>query len=102
MRITVKRVGGYAGLEDMAQLDTSEVDPASASEVEQLVDGARFFDLPENPWPEDVGADLIRYDIVVAGDEREHTVAFLDDGNPEKAALRTLAERVLALGRSAR
>ncbi len=99
MRISVKRLGGYTGFEDSAELDTNEIDETTASEVEQLVHSAQFFDLSKTPWPEDIGADLVRYEIAVLGDQRGNTVAFADDGSPDKATLRTLAERIMAIGR---
>ena len=90
MRISVKRIGGYAGVsEEVASADTAILDPARAQQLEQTVRACRFFDLPPHVPGATVGADLFRYEITVTEGDRRHTVTFDEDG-PEIVPLRDL------------
>lgn len=98
MRIKVERSGGYAGIsEEVASIDTEQLDPPARDRIEQLIGETRFFDLP-NEAAGGVGADFFRYEITVADNGRQHTVAFADDGGPETEPLRKLVETVTAAG----
>lgn len=90
MRISVKRTGGFAGVtEELASVDTASLNRASALQLEQMVREARFFDLPAEIPGTTIGADLFRYEVTVTEGDRQHTVAFADDG-AEIAPLRRL------------
>lgn len=94
MEITIKRSGGYAGLEEEpARLDTDRLDETERAELERLVSEAGFFDLPADVSG-GVGADLMRYELTVREDGREHTVAWSEEGGVETEPLRRLAELV--------
>jgi hypothetical protein len=61
MRIEVRQQGGFAGLRPPPLvLDTSELEPATAAELERLATA-----LPEGNEPPPRGADLMRYDVTV-------------------------------------
>jgi hypothetical protein len=61
MRIEVRQQGGFAGLRPPPLvLDTSELEPATANELERLATA-----LPEGNEQPARGADLMRYDVTV-------------------------------------
>ena len=98
MNISVKRSGGFAGTtENLADLDTARLDPASAKEVDQLVRLIGFFDLPLVVSGGSPGADLFRYEIAIADAKRAHAVAFDDDDTPETEPLRNFVEALLRM-----
>ena len=88
MRISVKRSGGFAGLDERATVDTT-----NNRALEPLVRDARFFALPARLGAE--GLDFVLYEVEVVDGERRHTVTFPDDGSPETRALLRLARGVL-------
>ncbi len=96
MRITVKRTGGFAGLtENIADLDTTQLDSESSVKVAAKVDSIGFFDYPAvvaGP----VGADMYRYEVTVA-DGESHTVTFSENA-PEAAALLDLVQTLKTIG----
>jgi|RhiMetdeSRZDD1v2_1073273.scaffolds.fasta_scaffold69582_5 Emfourin len=93
MKVSVKRVGGFAGLtEEVAAVDTAQLDAAAAQQVEQIIQSVGFFDLPAAIAGDTIGADLFQYEITVSEGDRQHTVTFMDDESPETAPLRRLVE----------
>ena len=66
MQVSVKRSGGFAGLtEEVAAVETAQLDAAAAQQVEQLIQSVGFFDLPATISGGTIGADLFRYEITV-------------------------------------
>ena len=93
MNISVKRSGGFAGLtENLADLDTKQIDTAAAQRVEQLVQSLEFFNLPATISGGGIGADFFHYEITVIQNDRQHTIAFDDDDSPVTAPLRRFVE----------
>jgi hypothetical protein len=93
MQVSVKRSGGFAGLtEEVAAVETAQLDAAAAQQVEQLIQSVGFFDMPATISGGTIGADLYRYEITVSEGDRQHTVTFTDDESPEIAPLRRLVE----------
>jgi hypothetical protein len=94
MKVSVKRVGGFAGLtEEVAAVDMAQLDAAAAQQVEQMIQSVGFFDLPATIAGGTIGADLYRYEITVSEGDRQHTVTFgTDDDRPETAPLRRFIE----------
>jgi hypothetical protein len=93
MQVSVKRSGGFAGLtEEVAAVETAQLDAAAAQQVEQLIQSVGFFDLPATISGGTIGADLFRYEITVSEGDRQHTVTFTDDESSEIAPLRRLVE----------
>ena len=100
MKITVKRTGGYAGLtEDVAAIDTAQLDTVTVQRVEQMLESNRFFDLPAIISGDIIGADLPRYEITVTEGDQQHTVTFFcDDKSPEAAPLHGLVQTLSQMG----
>jgi len=94
MRISVTRTGGYAGEEQVATLDTSELAPDAAAEIRRAVESANLPALAQRGGGGTVGADVFRWRITVS-DGGERTVAFADDDHdPAVEPLRRLVETV--------
>ncbi len=99
MNISLKRSGGFAGLqENLANIDTAKLPASEAQRLEQSVQGLGFFDLPAAISAGGVGADFFRYEITVVQGERRHSVAFADDDSPATAQLRGFVETLIAMG----
>jgi hypothetical protein len=98
MEISVKRIGGFAGLtEQVAAVHTAQLG-AAAQQVEQMVQSIGFFDLPATISGGTIGADLFHYEITVSEGDRQHTVTFTDDDSPETAPLRRLVDTLTQTG----
>ena len=96
MKISIVRSGGFAGLtEALGDLDTAQLTPVQAREIEALVEAARFFELPGELPSDAVGADYIHYEVTVTDGTRHHAVRFVDDQSARSRPLTTLIERVL-------
>lgn len=96
MKITIRRTGGYAGLDEaVAAIDTSQLAPEKARQIEAAINKANFFTQPAHTG--EVGADMLRYEISVSDGARTHAIAFAEDGSPETAALHALVDEVSRL-----
>jgi hypothetical protein len=94
MRITLRKSGGYAGIEsEPVSLDTAQLGSEQGDELGRLVEETSFFSLPESVEG-DAGFDFFRYELTVTDDDHTHTVAFPADESTQTAPLRRLAERV--------
>jgi hypothetical protein len=94
MRISVRRSGGFAGIEEeVGALDTTGLAPEAREELERLVGETDFFALPAAVEGE-VGADQFRYEVTVEDEGRAHTVTFVGEGGDQAAALRRLVDAV--------
>jgi hypothetical protein len=90
MRIEVRQQGGFAGLRPPPTiLDTSDLDPTAARQLEQLANS-----LPAGNEP-GTGADLMRYDVTVSG----RTTTYHEPDVPE--AVRKLLRVARDAGRRA-
>ena len=72
MRIEFARSGGYAGIRLSRTFDTDKLPEEEARQLEQLVDAANFFSLPETL--QSAGADKFQYKISIERDGKAHTV----------------------------
>ena len=100
MRLELVRSGGFANLRVPAHLETSELPPEEAEEIEALVGQVDLEDLAERSPLRGPGADRFQYDLKVTRDEGEHRViASEGEVSPE---LRALIDRVLAHGAAPR
>jgi hypothetical protein len=91
LRISVRRSGGFAGIEEgLGAVDTEALEPAARERVEALVREADFFALPATV-EEELGADQFRYEITVEDGGRRHTVTFVGEGG-RAAALKRLVD----------
>jgi hypothetical protein len=96
MRIVFETSGGFAftaALGNPVTIDTTQVDPTAARELESLMRDARFFDQPaQAPPPPSGAADYLTYTITVQDGPRQHTIELTDPiGDP------TIARLVFAL-----
>jgi hypothetical protein len=80
MQISVRRSGGYAGLEEAWSVDTASLEPDLRAKLEASVSDARFFEQPTF-LAGDVGSDAFRCEITVKDGDRAHTVTFSDPGD---------------------
>lgn len=100
MRLDVVRSGGFANLRVPAHLDTSELPPEEAREIEALVGQVDLAGLAERSPLRGPGADRFQYDLKVTREEGEHRViASESEVSPE---LRAVIDRVLARGAAPR
>lgn len=100
MRLDVVRSGGFANLRVPAHLDTSELPPNEAQEIEALVGQIDLESLAQRSPLRGRGADRFQYDLKVIRDEEEHRViASESEVSPE---LRALIDRVLTQGAAPR
>ena len=77
MEIRISRSGGFAGLEEeLARLDTAELEPQQAAALQNQLDEADFFGLPSELPRSNVGADQFTYSITVSGDQEPGTVGW--------------------------
>ena len=88
MRFELRRWGGVAGLARLlASVDTSALPPQSAAELEQLLQAARFWELPSET-PGQPLPDSFSYELTVSDGTRAHAVAFdSSSASPELLAL---------------
>jgi hypothetical protein len=78
MKIYFKRSGGFEGRTTDITLNTNSLTPDESLNIKQLLDNAKFFDLPPKSSPPERGADYFRYKITVETNERKHTVETTD------------------------
>lgn len=82
MKIVFETSGGFAftpALGKPVTIDTSQIDPTAARELESLIREARFFDLPaQAPPPPSGAADYFTYTLTVEDGSRQHTIEFTD------------------------
>jgi len=82
MRVELQTEGGMAyfpGLNKPVVVDSDELTKKQAAQLQQLIDSARFFDLPAASRSLPKGAaDMRRYTITVADGRRRRTVRLND------------------------
>ncbi len=96
MRIEVRTEGGLAyfpGLSKPVIVDSAQLAPADAAELERRVEDAHFFTLQAKySEPPRGAADYRRYTITIEDAGRRHSVQYTDlDAAPELDSLRRLA-----------
>jgi hypothetical protein len=91
MKLTFKISGGFAYIPALSRpviIDTAQIDPQVANQLESLVQESRFFDQPAtiNTVPKGA-ADYRTYTITVEEGSRAHTIELTDpitDANLER------------------
>jgi len=99
MKINFQMNGGFAyipALNKPSIIDTSQVDPDTAKDLESYVRDSRFFEQPAPATGSPKGADYRTYTISIEDGHRSHTIQLTDpikDGNLQKlvAQLRSLS-----------
>lgn len=98
MRIAFERTGGFVGIPLSVELNTGKLPKEEARELEELIRGVEFFNLPKtiiSPNPE---ADRFFYRVTVQQGFRKHTVEISESAAPE--AIQPLLERLIAAARA--
>jgi chemotaxis regulatin CheY-phosphate phosphatase CheZ len=93
MTITIKRSGGFAGIEQvLAQVDTKSL---TRDQIERVKSGiARLSGLLAKKSPS-AGADRFQYDVTVTEDAgAAKTMTVIDQGNPKDPALMALMDLI--------
>ena len=90
MKISIKRSGGFAGLESRRDIDTAMMEASEASKIEHTVHSAGFFDLPTIMPGGMIGADQYHYEMTIIEDDRQHTVAFDSPDNDDSLQIAPL------------
>jgi hypothetical protein len=86
MRITFKTTGGIAyfpGLSEPKTVDLSTLPADRQREIQDLLDAARFFELPSRAPARRGAADYQTHTITVADGDRQHTVEVSDPVPPD-------------------
>jgi hypothetical protein len=95
VRIQVRVQGGFAGIRrPPVLLETSELEPETARELEELAAG-----LPAGGAPPTRGADLMRYEVTVDDASGHRTAVYHEPDVPEQ--VRTLLRLARETGRGA-
>lgn len=98
MIVTIKRTGGYAGIEEaVSRFDTAAMPSALAKRVVKLIEKSNFFELAAEIPNDEIGADMFRYEISVEEDGRKHSVALTAGEDKPTTPLRQLLVSLLNL-----
>ena len=100
MRIEFERSGGFMGVRNVIQVDTTSLEPQEANELLALVESAGFFDLPEHLASSTPAADTFQYRLTIERSEIRHTVMLTDSATPD--SLQPLLQRLNLLARNRR
>lgn len=82
MHIKFERSGGFAGMRLTAAIDPKALPPQETTKVQEMVEGAKFFELPPAVTSKNPGADRFRYKVTVETKERTHTVEIDESAMP--------------------
>lgn len=83
MRITLEQSGGFAGLLITKSIDTKDLSPSEAQQLEALVRESNFFQLTSiseaSPQPDRFG-----YTLTIESEGRAHSIDMSETNLPEK------------------
>jgi hypothetical protein len=82
MRASLERTGGFAGVRLTSTADTDSLSPDDAQRLQQLVERANFFELPEVIAPSRAQPDRFQYRLTVEDQQRAHTVTISEAALP--------------------
>ncbi len=100
VRVEFERSGGFGGFLIQATIDAESLTPEEAGELNELVQAAEFFELPEKLTSRSPGTDRFQYKVTIESEETTHTVETSDAAAPE--TLQPLLRRLTLLARSSR
>ena len=92
MRITLKRSGGFGGIQTTASLDLDTPSDAKAAEARRLIDAADFFNLPKTIRLQQQQPDRFQFELTIEDGQRSHTVSTSEDAASKE--LKTLVSWV--------
>lgn len=92
MKVTIRRSGGYAGIDQtVAAIDSDDLPAPAADRLRQ-----ELMRLTATLRPDDIGADQLHYEVEIAGDGPPRRLSVLDDGRPEAPPMKHI-EAILGL-----
>lgn len=96
MRITLKRSGGFGGIQTTASLDIEKLPAKKAAELRLLVEGCGFFALPKIIRAKSPQPDRFQLDLTIEDDKQAHTVSIAEEAASKevKALLGWLAKNL--------
>jgi hypothetical protein len=97
MKITATVSGGFAGLTEKYEIDTSLQSSAATKKLEKSIEEINFFQTPENLQEELIGADMMRWKITISDGDRQHSVSFIEDGSAQIIDWKKLIQQIKAL-----
>ncbi len=83
MHIDFTRTGGFAGMRLTTSVDTANLPPDQATNLQKLMDDAQFFDLPAKLMPDKPMPDRFEYHVTVSSDQQTHTIDVNDAAVPQ-------------------
>jgi len=84
LNIRFERSGGFAGLRHTRSISSSELSAEEQKRLTDLVESARFFELPAVLRSSAPGADRFQYKIVVETGQLSHTVQVDEAAVPDQ------------------
>ncbi len=104
LRIEFRQAGGIVGGLWEASIDTKDLSPVEARELEELVEESGFFDLPSG-WllgflrvlSNEAACDIFRYEVAISRGKRHHRISLDDQTVPPQ--LRPLINRLAEIAR---
>ncbi len=100
MRYQFVRTGGFAGMRLAATIDSSDLPPQEAQALQQELEAAKFFSLPNQIKGQGGGADRFQYEITVDDGKRQHSVEVGEAAMPD--SLQPLVQHLESLARTRR
>lgn len=97
MKINATVSGGFAGISESYQVDTSENPSPGKRVLEQAIEKIGFFQAQAQLQPEWIGSDMMRWQLSVDDGQRRHTVSLVEDGSAQIAAWQDLIGQIKAL-----
>jgi hypothetical protein len=100
MQVHFVRTGGFAGIRLATSVDAADLSADEARVLEEEIQAARFFDLPEQARGAGNEVDQFQYKITVEQGGTSHTIEVGESSIPE--TLRPLVEHLSNLARTRR
>lgn len=94
MRIAATGEGGFAGLSERFDVDTTAASGGKA--IEAALDDIGFFTSSADATPDAIGFDLVRWRISVSDGDRNNSVTFVEDGSAAAAPWQDLVQLIKA------
>jgi hypothetical protein len=96
MNLTVRRFGGFAGLDDtLVDIETTRLSETDRIRIESEIRELDFFSLPTSGVDEAVGADLVYTEVTVRDGAKFHTVRYSDENAGALQALQRFVDRLV-------
>jgi len=94
MKVIIQRSGGYAGVvETLCDVDTANLDAASAAAAEQLTLRAEAV-AKTAAAAQPIGADLLRYEVTLEDENGRRKWAVVDDNSTRVEPIRRLLDHL--------